>query len=95
MTCIKVPIPSIPTLPPPLSLSIPIPTLPDLSDLAFNGPCCAIVIPLPSLPQLPIFSAVPPTVMAPALLVLDGLMLIIQQFLDLIPPPCPFDPPDS
>ncbi len=83
MACVKIPIPTIPTLG--LGLSLAPPALPPLS-LDANICCKLFDVSIPSIP-LPI----DPILIAAALPALDGVLAAIQEYIDLLPLDCPLE----
>lgn len=84
MACITVPIPAIPTLPSPLSLSLPpLPPIPGLPEF-----CCKL--PPIELPPIPI--EVPTTVITPAVIAtLNGFITQANNYLAALPFDCPLE----
>lgn len=79
--CIPVPIPSLPTVPSPFSLTAP--AIPQIT-AGFNA-CCNLISFSASTPPI----ALPPLVMNPAIVVLVNKMIaVVQAYIDNLPPRC-------
>lgn len=85
MSCIDVPVPTLPSLPPGVSVSFAVPGFSTSVDLSF---CCKAP-PLPiSIPPVPILS----TVLNPALIAtLNGYIAAVNAYLNSIPINCPWE----
>jgi hypothetical protein len=84
MACIDLPVPTLPTLPAPLTIALALPTL-DLPDLTY---CCKMP-PLPvSIPPIPI----PSLVLNPAFIAtLNAFIQQMNTYLNSIPLNCPLE----
>lgn len=83
MGCVSVPTIPLPTLPAPLSISPPIPTVPDLG---IPNLCCKLPVQIPDIPAIPI----PALVLNPT--VIQTLQTYVRQvttYIDAIPFRCP------
>ena len=83
MGCIPVPSISIPTLPAPLTLSPPIPTIPDLG---IPNLCCKLPVQIPPIPPIPI----PALILNPAVVAtLQAYVKALTAYIDSLPFKCP------
>lgn len=81
--CTQNPIPTLPTLPSPLTLSLPLPQLPSPGDLTF---CCRLFTISIVAPPIPI----PSTVLTPAVITtLNSYITTFNEYLKAIPLKCP------
>lgn len=81
MPCIALPIPTIPTLPAPLSIS-----LPALPSIVTPGLCCQLIPPITIIPPI----TLPPAILNPAvILTINAAIAQVQAYLDALDPGCP------
>ena len=81
MACINPPIPTLPTLPSPLSLAPPA-----LPPITTPGLCCQLLPPLTLLPPI----TLPPNTLNPAVIAtINAALQQVQDYLDSIVPDCP------
>ncbi len=81
--CLTNPIPTLPTLPAPLTLSLNTPQLPTIGDLEF---CCKLFTISIKTPPLPI----PSTVLNPGVIAaMNGYITALNTYLKAIPLKCP------
>lgn len=82
MACLKAPVPPIPVLPSGITLPIFVPpTLPDL------GLCCKLPLPAFPIPAIALPIAFP----AAAIATVNGFLLAMQSYFDLLQVSCPLE----